>query len=358
MADYNVLIPSFCRQVMPEITLPLMDALQATGNTPVVMDMQAIGQMYQQMRYTNRGCYEIFGFYIKDLLKQNKIDFGLSVGLGSILEDSRKGEAHNLLDESGVANLIYLHTRSAEVVQKLCAFGAQQWHSTYFAVSSRQLMERMEQAGLHNLLHLPPATSPRLFFPALQPPADAAFPVRRDDPRLADGFAVSFVGSYSPGRAESLSALAAAGIELAIFGDPGWKKADGLVRFYRGQADNLQEANTVYCSSRISLDLPHEACELADYISQRPFDCLAGGNFVLTGNCRAIAPYFEPDYEIAAFASDQELVKHAKYYLEHEVERHSIVARGRQRVLKQHLWPARLEQALPRLEMHLLHAPA
>ena len=99
---YNVLIPDICRDRAPELMLPVMAAMQELNHTPVVMEMNSISAMYRQMRYERHGCYEIFEFYVKDLYKKYKIDFGFSAGLGIVLEDEKKDEAHNLLEEAAI----------------------------------------------------------------------------------------------------------------------------------------------------------------------------------------------------------------------------------------------------------------
>jgi spore maturation protein CgeB len=47
-------------------------------------------------------------------------------------------------------------------------------------------------------------------------------------------------------------------------------------------------------------------------------------------------------------------VKCVKYYLQADVDRVAVAARGRRRVMAQHLWSHRLEQLIPRVELHLL----
>jgi len=106
MSGYRILVPDSSQRFAAPISLPLMDAMQALGNTPVVMDMASVTSMYRRMRYESHGCYEIFGFYVRDLLKKESVDFGLAVGLWGILEDGFKKEAHNLVDECSLPNLI------------------------------------------------------------------------------------------------------------------------------------------------------------------------------------------------------------------------------------------------------------
>lgn len=360
MDGYNVLIPSACQQTSPELTFPIMDALQALGHTPVVMDMAAIAQMYQELRYDRHGCYEIFGFYARDLLRQGKIDFGLSVGLGLILEDPRKDEAHNLLEECFIPSVIYLHLRGGEVSAKLRAIGAADWGQTWFIGSCGTLADALQADGISRTGTMPPGTSARVFYPQDHTPANAAFPIQRGNAWATAGFDVSFAGSYSPLREKLLCALAQAGVSLAIYGEQAWKRHPQLQPFYRNTARYLQDLNTIYNHSKINLDLPYGEPQPPDYVSNRLFDCLASGGFMLTHSRPALGEHFEAEHELATYETGTngdlatELVKSVRYYLEQDVDRLALAARGRRRVLERHLWQHRLERLMPRLELQLL----
>jgi hypothetical protein len=360
MNGYNILIPSSCQQTSPELTLPIMDALQYLGHTPVVLDMASMAAMYQELRYERHGCYEIFGFYANDLIREGKIDFGISVGLGLILEDPMKAEAHNLVEESGLPNVIYLHHRTGAALEKLKSIGAKTWQHTYFVSSCKSHTDDLRESGIVLAETLAPGTSARLFYPQDQAPADAAFAAKRDDGWATEGFDVSFIGSYSPLRDKLLSALARAGIRLAVFGDAGWKQSKELQPFYRNQARYLQDVNTIYNHSSINLDLPYDDQQAPGYVSSRLFDCLASGSFMLTYGRPALAEHFEPEHELATFETGHNgdavilILQSVKYYLEQDIDRLALAARGRRRVMSRHLWQHRLEVLIPRMEMHLL----
>ena len=354
MTGYNVLIPDVSRQMSPEVALPVMDALQTLGHTPVVMEMAEIARMYQEMRYQRRGCYEIFAFYIKDLLRKHRIDFGFSVGLGIILEDYTKREAHHLLEECGVPNIIYLHNRDSEVVAKLDALGAREWAHTFIACTSRLLTDLLSQRGYDNVVQMLPGTSPRIFFPADSPPENAPYPLKLEDPWLTDDYEVSFVGSYERKRDQLLCALADVGISLAIYGDDGWKQSEKLLKFWRRQANYLTDLNTIYNSSKVNLDLPHDNCLFDDYVSVRVFDCLAGQNFITTYRRTGLEDVIELDHDLITYDSAEELVSVVKYYLSDEMARYTTAIRGYGRIKGEAYWSNRLSQVLPRLEMHVL----
>ncbi|MCH7472764.1 glycosyltransferase family 1 protein [bacterium] len=357
MGGYNVLIPDVCRNLLPQTTLPLMDALKETANTPVVMEMHSITAMYRQFRYESHGSYEIFKFYFKDLMKQYNVDFGLSVGLGCIMEDEQKGESHHIIDEAGIPNLIYLHCRDRRIAEKLKEMGAEAWEHSFIATSSRALADLLLDQGLSGTVHCPLGTSFRLFYPATSPPENAAYPLLNDDPRLTADFDVSFVGGYCPGRERYLQALSEAGVALAVFGDGRWKDSKLLRGHWRNEVRYLTELNTVYNASKINLDLPHDECLFPDYVSSRVYDCLASGSFLLTHRRDELEETVEVDKEVAAFEGEEELLRSVHYYLGNEAARLKVAARGHRRIAAGAGWVKRLALLMPRLEMQLLGSP-
>ena len=354
MQGYNVLIPDLCKEATPEITLPAMDALQTLGHTPVVMNMASIAAMYRQMRYERHGCYDIFQFYVRDLFKQYQADFGFSVGLGMVLEDVKKNEAHNLLEECEIPAMVFFHGRDPRVIDKLNQVGASSWQHTFFCCSCQGLVDALQGQGYSRASLMLPATNSRIFFPAINPPANAAFQVQQDDTWLARGYDVSFAGSYTRKRAELLCALVDAGVSLAIWGNQQWKESEKLRPYFRNNCRYLTELNTIYNSSKINLDLAHDDTIFPTYVSLRVLDCMASGGFMLSQNRPGLSGLAEVGREIAVFNNQVELVKLVQYYLEHDLERQTIASRAGIRVTTGASWADRLSHLLPQLEMHLL----
>ena len=358
MEGYNVLIPSVCRQNSPETVLPVMDSLQALGHTPVVMDMVSIVEMYRDMRYRRHGCYELFQFYLRDLFKKYKIDFAFSTGLGIVMEDTQKGEAHHLTEECDIPTIILLHVRDAALADRLLEIGAPGWQHTYLACTSAQLAARLEELGIPRCAPMLPGTNFRVFFPADAVPEDPAYPLRLEDKWLADGFDVSFAGRWTQGREELLSMLVSAGVRLAIFGDEPWKKCEQLAPCWRNAVPALEGLNTVYNASKIVLDLPHDHTEFPDYFSQRLFDSLASRAFVMTYRRRDLGKVVEPERDVATYRDGEDLVRLVNYFLDRPEERRRVAHRGYWRVKNEDNWSTRLSEMLPQLEMHLLATSA
>lgn len=354
-AGYNVLVPDICRDAMPEVVLPAMDALQALGHTPVVLSMQSAAAMYQEYRYAKHGCYEIFHFYYKNLLKEHHIDYGFSTGLLGILEDLSKGETHHLLEEAGIPNLLYLHCRDTKAVKRILDMGALEWRFTFIACSAPELAGMLAAAGMALAEYAPPATSLRLFYPESEEASGKPYALRSTDPRLSEGFDVSFAGTWSSERERLVADLTNAGITVAVFGDDGW--AGGAVAGnYRGRANYLTELNTIYNASRVVLDLPHPECELQGYLSGRVVDALAAGAFVLTYEREEFPAVLDPRTDLAVFQREAGLVEEVQHYLESDFERQRIASRGHLKAVETCTWAARLGRLIPRLEVHSLRA--
>jgi len=353
MSGYNVLVPDICREVSPEITLPVLDALQAMGNTPVVMSMRSIASMYQDYRYAKHACYEVFGFYFQELMREGKIDFGFCTGLIGVFEDVGKQEAHNLLEECGIPGIFYLHCRDSQAALRLAALKADSWKHTFIACSSLELTELLQEQGVRNCAYCPPGTSLRIFYPADAHSEQHPYPILAEDERLCRGFDVSFAGSFSPGREALLAALAGSGVSLAVFGDGAWASS-GVAGSYRGEARYLTELNTVYNHSKISLDLPHDSCEFDSYLSCRVFDCLASRSLLATYRRKRFPELLDPEHELATYEDATELVQLVRYYLSDDLARHALAARGYYKVKAGCAWVKRLEALMPRLELHVL----
>lgn len=91
---------------------------------------------------------------------------------------------------------------------------------------------------------------------------------------------------------------------------------------------NYAEANKVYCSSDIVIGLQNYTGQ----VTQRTYEVLASGGFLLTSDTPGVRKLFKPSRDLAVSASPEETVKLVKYYLEHPLERKQIALGGREAV--------------------------
>lgn len=131
------------------------------------------------------------------------------------------------------------------------------------------------------------------------------------------------------------------------------------VRFYTFGKDNSQLSEKVkvcpgiscnngishvYQQSKINLNITLHCIETG--LSQRVFDVMAAGGFLLTNYQEEIEDYFVPGEDLVVYHNMEELRYYVQYYLEHEEERKRIAENGRKKVLQYHDLHSRMQQVM------------
>lgn len=112
----------------------------------------------------------------------------------------------------------------------------------------------------------------------------------------------------------------------------------------RGGVRTLTEMPKVFQASRINLNMTIRPIETG--LSQRVWDVLACGGFLLTNYQSEIPDYFEIGKELETYESIPELEEKVRYYLSHEDERMEIAIRGYEKVASHHSYEMRLAQMI------------
>lgn len=94
---------------------------------------------------------------------------------------------------------------------------------------------------------------------------------------------------------------------------------------------------------------PARAPAVPDQIKGRNFEVPGCGGFLLTGYADDLERYYTPGEDVACFASADELIQQAVYYLEHDEERTRIAASGYQRTLREHTYIDRFAEIFRRI---------
>jgi hypothetical protein len=165
---------------------------------------------------------------------------------------------------------------------------------------------------------------------------------------------VMFAGSYTPGREKYLRPLAKAGINLVIWGNL-WDKClePELQRHIRGRQVGGRDYALALSCAKIGLGLLSPLCP--DRSTTRSLEIPACGTFLLAERTEEHQALFEEGKEAVFFSSEEELVTHVHYYLNHEEERKRIAAAGRARCLANGYSSAdRVKEVLDRLHQ-LMH---
>lgn len=147
---------------------------------------------------------------------------------------------------------------------------------------------------------------------------------------------VSFVGTWSPKKADVLRAVCRAIPELRIriWGGQWRAQAPDLAPWVEGQWVRGLEFPKALLASRINLAVLAEiwpGASSGDRITARTFHIPATGAFMLHERTDEFLEYFDEDRECGCFGSPEELIEKIRYYLPREQERRAIAAAGLRR---------------------------
>lgn len=112
----------------------------------------------------------------------------------------------------------------------------------------------------------------------------------------------------------------------------------------RGRAQSFSEMPIIFNQSKINLNITMRP--IMTGLSQRVFDVLACGGFLLTNYQEELPEMFEIGEEVECFSSKEELLEKTKFYLEHDELRSSIAEKGFKRVENCYTFEHRFQQML------------
>lgn len=136
------------------------------------------------------------------------------------------------------------------------------------------------------------------------------------------GADVGFIGTFEKERAEAIHFLEANGVPVRVWGN-GWGKDSPLYGEDYVKAINATKINLCFLR-KIN----------RDEITSRSIEIPACGGFMLGERTKRHQEFFKEGEEAVFFSSNEELLKHVRYYLSHDEERRRIAAAGRERCLK------------------------
>lgn len=109
-------------------------------------------------------------------------------------------------------------------------------------------------------------------------------------------------------------------------------------------ANSQTEMPIIFHESRINLNITMRP--IATGLSLRLYDICGCGGFLLTNWQEELPDIYEPGVEVETFASREELLDKAQYYLTHEKERAEIARRGYERTRAEHTYEKRIEEMM------------
>ena len=112
----------------------------------------------------------------------------------------------------------------------------------------------------------------------------------------------------------------------------------------RGPARSRLDMPMIFKCSKINLNIT--AKTIRSGLSQRVFDVLGAGGFLITNYQFEIPEYFEAGKDLVVYESEEDLLQKCEYYLSHESERLEIARSGYEKVKQKHTFTIRMEEML------------
>lgn len=109
----------------------------------------------------------------------------------------------------------------------------------------------------------------------------------------------------------------------------------------RAKVDYYMEAPYVYRNSKINLNMTLRSIQTG--IPLRAFDIMSCGGLLLSNFQEDFLEFFEPDVDFVMYASNEEAVDKASYYIKHEDERQKIIRNGMEKIEAEHTYKHRVK---------------
>jgi spore maturation protein CgeB len=159
----------------------------------------------------------------------------------------------------------------------------------------------------------------------------------------------AFLIKYSVGyffRKRLIVGLANTRDEFRVIGDAFWYLDLPQQRVVVGKS-YYSDLNTIYQQTAVNIDINRVI--IRDGFTQRVFDCLASGSFVLTSPKAVVNDFFITEgsaRELVVFENETHLKELAGYYVSREHERRTIAERGMKKVLACHTYDHRIAEIM------------
>ena len=186
--------------------------------------------------------------------------------------------------------------------------------------------------------------------PLLQCTDPEVFFEEKDDSLAED---ILFVGSTREVYREIIKDVLKTGHDVSVYGK-GWENFIDE-KYIKGVFVENAELHKHYSSCKILLNDHWQEMKDLDFPSNRLFDALACGTFVISDKIPSAETLFEDT--IVTYENADDLDKKLEYYLSHEDERKELAERGREIVLKNHTFDNRVETVLDCLKNLTITCP-
>ena len=212
-------------------------------------------------------------------------------------------------------------------------------YDVFAVIQKEPFLSELAQSGVANALYLPLAADPAVHRPLELSPAE----------RQRFGAELSFMGAGYPNRRAAFRHLARHGLKIWGTEWDGDAELAPLVQM-QGQRISTEDAVKIFNAAVINLNLhssvkAEELVPGGDFVNPRTFEIAASGAFQLV-DTRSLMPELFAKGDLATFSSLPELEEKIAHFAAHPEERRAFAGRGRERVLKDHTYAARMRTLL------------
>ncbi len=151
------------------------------------------------------------------------------------------------------------------------------------------------------------------------------------------------VGELAAGEKRQAYVELLAPLGVHVWGDQGWQREGAQAR-YRGTAGHFVELNKIYTAAQVNLDIGR--LYQMDIVTMRVFDVLACGGFLLAERAEALLEFFTPGEHLDVYATPEELLDKAAFYVANPAAAAHIAQAGRALVRESHSIVQRLAHML------------
>ncbi|MBE6497308.1 MAG: glycosyltransferase [Methanobrevibacter sp.] len=197
-------------------------------------------------------------------------------------------------------------------------------------ISSKRYADKLTNQINTNVSSLLQCTDPEVFYP-------------ETDNNISDE--ILFVGITRGVYREIVRDVLKTNHEVSVYG-MGWDKYIDE-KYIKGEFIPNEELHKYYSSCKILLNDHWEDMRDEDFPSNRLFDALACGTFVISDKIPSAETLFEGS--IITYDDADDLNEKIDYYLAHEDERVKLAEKGRKIVLENHTFDKRVEEILSAL---------
>lgn len=201
----------------------------------------------------------------------------------------------------------------------------------YVFISSEKYANKLANQVNTNVASLLQCTDPEVFY-------------REMDNDISDE--ILFVGITRGVYREIVKDVLKTNHEVSVYGKEWEEFIDE--KYIKGQFIPNEELHKYYSSCKILLNDHWKDMKDEDFPSNRLFDALACGTFVISDKIPSAETLFEGS--IVTYDGVDDLNEKIEYYLNHEEERKKLAQKGQKIVLKNHTFDKRVEEILAALK--------